>query len=60
MGARLAADAGSTRQTADREFVINRRQAGVATDADVLQMELLAARAEQQRINARPTRASRA
>ena len=51
-GARTAAAAAVRAANADRELVINRRNAGLATDADALQMELLAARAEQQRINA--------
>jgi len=50
--ARAAASATVAAAKADRELVINRRDAGAATDADVLQVELLAARAEQQRINA--------
>jgi len=49
---RAAASATVAAAKADRELVINRRDAGAATDADVLQVELLAARAEQQRINA--------
>jgi outer membrane protein TolC len=51
-GARTAANAAVEAATADRELVTNRRNAGAATDADVLQVELLVARAEQQRIQA--------
>ena len=51
-GARAAANAAVEAATADRELVTNRRDAGAATDADVMQVELLVARAEQQRIQA--------
>lgn len=50
--ARKAADASIEAAQADRTIVTNRRDAGVATEADVLQVELLVARAEQQRIQA--------
>ena len=51
-GARAAATAAVDAANADRELVTNRRDAGTATDADVLQVQLLVARAEQQRIQA--------
>lgn len=51
-GARKAADASIEAAQADRTLVTNRRDAGAATDADVLQMAFLVARAEQQRIQA--------
>jgi outer membrane protein TolC len=51
-GARTAATAALAAATADRELVSNRRDAGAATEADVLQMDLLVARAQQQRIQA--------
>ena len=51
-GARRAADAAVEAARADRDLVTNRRDAGVANDADVLQVELLVARADQQRIQA--------
>lgn len=52
-GALRAASAGVDAARADRELVTARRDAGVANDADVLQVELLVARAEQLRIQAR-------
>lgn len=51
-GARRAAAAAVEAAGADRDLVINRRDAGVANEADVLQVELLVARADQQRIQA--------
>lgn len=51
-GARRASDAAVEAARADRDLVTNRRDAGVANEADVLQVELLVARADQQRIQA--------
>ena len=49
-GTRTAADAAVAAASADRDLVTNRRDAGAANDADVLQVDWLVARAEQQRI----------
>ena len=51
-GSRKAADAAMEAAQADRTLATNRRDAGAATESDVLQVELLVARAEQQRIQA--------
>ena len=51
-GARRAADAAVETARADRDLVTNRRDAGIANEADALQVELLVARADQQRIQA--------
>lgn len=51
-GARRSADAAAEAARADREMSGNRRDAGVVTDADVLQLDVHVARAREQQIRA--------
>jgi outer membrane protein len=51
-GARRSADAAAEAARADREMAGNRRDAGVVTDADVLQLDVHVARAREQQIRA--------
>lgn len=48
-----AADAAVTSAEADRELATNRRDAGVVTDADVLQIDVFLARSREQQIRSR-------
>jgi outer membrane protein len=52
IGARRSAEAAVATALADRELARNRRDAGLATDADVLQVDVYVARAHEQRIQA--------
>ena len=52
VGARRTAEAAVATAFADRELARNRRDAGLATDADVLQVDVYVARAHEQRIRA--------
>jgi outer membrane protein len=52
IGARRSAEAAVTTALADRELARNRRDAGLATDADVFQVDVYVARAHEQRIQA--------
>lgn len=50
IGARRSADAAVATALADRELARNRRDAGLATDADVLQIDVYVARTHEQQI----------